>query len=408
MPLMGLFLTDRQLRRLTTRSMQESLGNFHAGVRSINAAPSLRSNPVLAAASARIIHGNSLALRPGTRLGPYEILSALGAGGMGEVYRATRHEAESRRRDQGPARSLRELTPSGSRGSSAKRKSLASLNHPNIAAIHGLEESGGVTRARDGAGRGRGPRRSASRAGRSRSTKRCRSRSRSPRRSKRRTSRGSSIAISSPRTSRCGADGTVKVLDFGLAKAMEPAAVAAPNVSQSPTITTPAMTQAGMILGTAAYMSPEQAKGRAARQAQRRLGVRVRAVRDADRAARVPGRGRVRHARERCSKSEPDWNALPSNVPPAVRALIQGCLRKDRKERIGDISTALFLLGQPQEQAALVSRPLPSPVWRRAMLVVAAVLISAAIAATVVWQLRPLPAAPGDSIRVHPAGGTAS
>ena len=57
-------------------------------------------------------------------------------------------------------------------------------------------------------------------------------------------------------------------------------------------------------------------------------------------------------------KSEPDWNALPSNVPPAVRALIQGCLRKDRKERIGDISTALFLLGQPHaSDAAPVSRP---------------------------------------------------
>ena len=106
-------------------------------------------------------------------------------------------------------------------------------------------------------------------------------------------------------------------------------------------------------------------------------------------------------------KSEPDWNALPSNVPPAVRTLIQGCLRKDRKERIGDISTALFLLGQPQEQAVLVSRPLPSPVWRRAMLVVAAVLILATIAAVVVWRLQAVASSPGDSIRDHAAGGTA-
>jgi eukaryotic-like serine/threonine-protein kinase len=77
-------------------------------------------------------------------------------------------------------------------------------------------------------------------------------------------------------------------------------------------------------------------------------------------------------------RGEPNWNALPSNLPVAVRALIQGCLRKDRKERIGDISTALFLFGQPPEQSVVVSRPRPAPVWRRAMLIVGGVLISAA------------------------------
>jgi serine/threonine protein kinase len=81
-------------------------------------------------------------------------------------------------------------------------------------------------------------------------------------RSKPRTSKGSIHRDLKPANIKVRADGTVKVLDFGLAKAMEPAAGSAPSMSMSPTLTTPAMTQAGMILGTAAYMSPEQARGR--------------------------------------------------------------------------------------------------------------------------------------------------
>ena len=101
-----------------------------------------------------------------------------------------RHEAEARRRDQGAARVGSRATPIGSRGSSAKRRLLASLNHPNIAAIYGLEKSSGAHGARDGARR-RADARGAHRASaRFRSTRRCRSRGRSPRRSKRRTSKG--------------------------------------------------------------------------------------------------------------------------------------------------------------------------------------------------------------------------
>ncbi len=144
------------------------------------------------------------------------------------------------------------------------------------------------------------------------------------------------------------ADGTVKVLDFGLAKAMEPSsALRAPagqaHVSQSPTLTTPAMTQAGMILGTAAYMSPEQARGKPVDKRtdiwafgavlyEMLAGVRPFDGEDAtDMIAAVV-------------KTTPDWSALPADVPRPIVTLIQRCLEKDRKARVGDIAVARFLL----------------------------------------------------------------
>ena len=189
-------------------------------------------------------------------------------------------------------------------------------------------------------------------------------------------------------------DGTVKVLDFGLAKAVDPPAgtAAAAALANSPTLTSPAMTGVGVILGTAAYMSPEQAKGRVA-----------------DKRSDVWGFGCVLYEMLTGQRAftgvdvsdtlaavltgEPDWNALPPQMAPALRALIHGCLRKDRKARIGDISTALFLLGQWKvvDPDALVTRPPRPAVWRHAMLAVAGVLIGAAIATAVFWKPGPPP-----------------
>ncbi len=126
------------------------------------------------------------------------------------------------------------------------------------------------------------------------------------------------------------------------------------HASMSPTITTPAMTQAGMILGTAAYMSPGAGEGTRGRQAQRRVGVRVRALRDGNRPAGVPGDD-VADTLASVLKAEPDWNTIPSDVPRAVCELIQGCLRKNPKERISSLSTALFVLSRPHVVAGAIS-----------------------------------------------------
>jgi serine/threonine protein kinase len=150
-------------------------------------------------------------------------------------------------------------------------------------------------------------------------------------------------------------DGTVKLLDFGLAKAMEPAG-SAPNVSQSPTITTPAMmTGVGMILGTAAYMSPEQAKGRAAdkRSDIWAFGCVLYEMLTGRRA--FPGDD-VGDTLASVLKSEPDWNALPEDLPAAIRILLQRCLVKDGRKRVAGIAAALFVL---DHQAGAVA-PIPA------------------------------------------------
>jgi eukaryotic-like serine/threonine-protein kinase len=144
-------------------------------------------------------------------------------------------------------------------------------------------------------------------------------------------------------------DGTVKVLDFGLAKAMEPGAVnrepGSGSLANSPTITSPAMTQAGMILGTAAYMSPEQAKGRVV-----------------DRRADIWAfgcvlfemlTGRRAFAGDDISdllvsvlRDEPAWSALPAPTPPHIRTLLRRCLEKDLKKRLPQIGAARLELAE--------------------------------------------------------------
>ena len=180
-------------------------------------------------------------------------------------------------------------------------------------------------------------------------------------------------------------DGTVKVLDFGLAKAISPAVGEGPVpavLSQSPTITTPAMTMAGIILGTAAYMSPEQAKARAAdkRSDIWAFGCVLYEMLTSKRAFDGEDMTDVLGAVVRL---EPNWEALSTSVPLPIRTLLQSCLVKDRRHRVADISTALFVLEKTSTLAPPVGTVLvaPAPVPRRSA---AWMLSAAAGAATLV------------------------
>ena len=183
-------------------------------------------------------------------------------------------------------------------------------------------------------------------------------------------------------------DGRVKVLDFGLAKAMESITTVSPSVSQSPTITTPAATQAGVILGTAGYMSPEQAQRL---QVDKRtdiwsFGVVLYEI--------VTGRRGFSGATtmdvlSNVLRTDPNWSTLPPETPANVRWLLRHCLQKDRGQRLRDIGDARLLIedvlaqpqGEPGERA-------PASSLRERLLWTALVMIVAAGAAAVAWTWR--------------------
>src|SRR5665213_2415111 len=182
------------------------------------------------------------------------------------------------------------------------------------------------------------------------------------------------------------ADGTVKVLDFGLAKALEPVAGSSPSVSMSPTITTPAMTQAGMILGTAAYMAPEQARGKAV---DKRADIwafgavlfeMLSGTRPFDGEDIAETLGAVIH-------KEPVWARLPPITPASVRTVIQRCLPKDPKQRVRDIGDVRLALEGAFETAAPSDAALPAVAAPRSVVARALPWAVAAVLAVLVMAL---------------------
>ena len=332
-----------------------------------------------------------MALASGTRLGPYEIVSALGAGGMGEVYRA---------RDTKLARDVAIKVLPAVFVSDPERvarfqreaRTLASLNHPNIAAIYGLDESDdtaalvlelveGPTIA-DRIARGPIPVDEALPIARQIAEA-----------LEAAHEHGIIHRDLKPANIKVRLDGTVKVLDFGLAKALEPVLVPGGDVTASPTITSPAMTQLGMIMGTAAYMSPEQAKGR---QADKRSDVwAFGAVLYEMLSGRRAFKGDdVADTLAAVLRQDIDWAALPATTPAPVRRLIARCLDRDVRRRLRDIGEARIVLEDPAAIITAEGREAPSlaparPLWRRAMPLILSAIIAGGLAGTAGWYFKP-------------------
>jgi serine/threonine protein kinase/Tol biopolymer transport system component len=274
----------------------------------------------------------------GTRLGLYEVIAPLGAGGMGEVYRARDTKLD---RDVALKVLLEELFEDRDRVARFEReaKALASLNHPGIAAVHSFEAVDGrhilVMELVEGEGldariaRGAIPLEEALPIARQIAEA-----------LEAAHEKGIVHRDLKPANVMISHDGRVKLLDFGLAKAFEldPASSSAPQVTHSPTLTARA-TAAGVILGTAAYMSPEQARGR---PVDRRADIWAfgcvlfemltgRRVFDGETASDMLAA---------VLRQDIDFAALPPGTPPSIARLLRRCLERDPKKRLHDAGDA--------------------------------------------------------------------
>jgi eukaryotic-like serine/threonine-protein kinase len=339
-----------------------------------------------------------VALQPGQMLSHYRLAQKIGEGGMGEVWRATDTTL-----DRSVAIKILPdtLSQDGQLLARFEReaKLLASLNHPNIAVIHGLHHSGTthflameLVAGEDLAHRIR--------------------RGALPVEEVTRLARQVAEAVEAaheqgvihrdlkPANIMVSNDAAVKVLDFGLAKSLESHGGSAGAPSMSPTLTG-AATRAGLILGTAAYMSPEQARGRAV---DRRTDIWAFGCVLYEMLA-----GRPVFPEETISdtlaavlKTDPDWSALPSGTPDALRRLAQRCLIKDPRQRLRDIGEARVLLEELERNtgeatvAPAASSPSPSTIRRlrpaTAFPWVVAILGVAVAAGLAGWSLKPAPA----------------
>ena len=338
-------------------------------------------------------------LSTGTRLGVYEVTGALGAGGMGEVYRARDTKLG---RDVAIKLVLETFAADhdGMVRFEREARSLAALNHPNIATLHGMEEADGrhflVMELVDGptlaelisAG--------------------------VPLDAALKMAIQIADALEAahekgvvhrdlkPANIKLTADDAVKVLDFGLAKAMagDDSRGAAPglSVANSPTFTATA-TMAGVILGTAAYMSPEQARGMAADHRSDIFSFGVVLYEMLSR--RQPFQGEtISDVLASVLAREPDLSSLPPDLSPRLSELVKRCLEKQPKRRwqaIGDVRHELELIARnprttPASGSAAAAVAEPKPLLRRVLPAAVTGIAAAGIAVAAMTLTRPVPA----------------
>jgi serine/threonine-protein kinase len=292
-----------------------------------------------------------LSLSIGTRIGSLEVLGIIGRGGMGEVYRARDTKLK---RDVAIKTLPDEFSHDPDRLSRFQREAevLASLNHPNIAAIYDLEEADGARflvlelvegeTLADRIARGPIPVEEALQIAKSI----CEALEAAH-------EQGVIHRDLKPANIKITPDGKAKVLDFGLAKAMESAPSS--TLSNSPTLLSVAASNGGLILGTAGYMAPEQAKGK---PVDKRADIWAFGVILYEMLT-----GRMLFSGETVSETmafvmtkEPDWKALPASTPWRLQRLLHRCLRKDARSRLQAIGDARIAIEEVQSGSATECR----------------------------------------------------